>query len=671
MKLFFTIAAISFAAVSFSQDIPNIKFGKIDEAVFKNRSYPIDTGAAAVVLADIGSTQVKGNSKGSVSLEFRYFRRIQILKKSAYDKATVQIPLYTDGEFEENLSDIKAVTYNLENGKIVESKLNPKSSVFREKINKNRVIKKFTLPNVKEGSVLEIEYKLTSDFLFNIQPWAFQSDIPHLWSQYTVTIPQFLDYMVITQSDLPFYLNEQKQRQGNFMVEIPKEVYKGVTATDRVDITCAVADFRWAIKDVPAFREEAYTTSPDNYVAKLEFQLAGFLPPFTERKVMTTWPDLTTQLLKRADFGGQLVNNDSWLPDLVKKTVAGAATQEERARKIYENIRDHITCTSYNQLLVEVSLEKAVKNNNGGVAEINLLLTAMLRHAGIKAEPVILSTRGHAFVLEEYPVVMPFNYVICKATVDGKELFLDASRPRFGFGKLHYDCYNGQARVVNEAATLVNLGADQLKEREQTSLFLYKEKGGKWTGYANKQYGYFASDLLRQKMGSSGNRALQNELTAGYGGELTIDSLEIGSLSNFDEPLTAQYIIRNETDAEDIIYFNPVLGDRIKENPFKSAERKYPVEMPYTINELYTLSMEIPDGYLVDELPKSVNLLLNPKKEGVFEYTISKSTTHVTLNYKLELNRAVFFPAEYNLLREFYKSVVGKLEEQVVFKKKP
>jgi hypothetical protein len=54
----------------------------------------------------------------------------------------------------------------MENGKVVETKLETKASVFKEKINKNLVIKKFTFPNIKEGSIIEYEYKLTSDFVF-------------------------------------------------------------------------------------------------------------------------------------------------------------------------------------------------------------------------------------------------------------------------------------------------------------------------------------------------------------------------------------------------------------------------------------------------------------------------------------------------------------------------
>jgi hypothetical protein len=667
--LFFSTLFLS-AAVAFSQNVPVIKFGKITEADFKNKTYAIDTGVNAVVLADVGSTQIKGNKKGWFSLEYKHLLRIHILKNSGYNKATVEIPLYTEGELEEELNDLKAVTYNLENGKVVETKLNVKTSVFREKIDKNTVIKKFTFPNVKEGSVIEYELTLSSDFLFNIQPWIFQGDIPHLWSQYTVSVPQFLNYTLIPQGNLSYYLTDRKDKDGSYMVDVQKEVAHSVV-NDRIQISCGISDFRWAMKDIPAFKEEPFTSSLGNYVAKLEFQLAGYLAPLTEEKILTTWPDMMQRLLKREDFGVQLETAANWLPSVLKPIIQGAATETEKARKIYKYVRDNFTCTDQSQLFTESSLEKVANKKNGGVAEINLLLIAMLRNAGLQAEPVILSTRDHGFVYEQYPVASRFNYVICRAKVDGKEILLDASRPRMGFGRLHYDCYNGQARVVNEDATILSLKPDQLTENRQTSIFIYNEPNGKWSGHASKLYGYYASDKIRQKISADGNAGLMKELNTEYGSELKIDSLRVDSILNTDEPVTVYFEFKHENEQQDILYVNPVMGEHLTQNPFKSANRQYPVEMPYKLNELYSLSMEIPEGYVVDELPKSVTIKLNSDDDDVvFQYKISKSEKNVLLNYKLAINQPFFYPAEYNSLREFFNNVVAKMDEQVVFKRK-
>ena len=117
---------------------------------------------------------------------------------------------------EEELVTLKAVTYNLENGKVVETKLETKSAVFKDKINKNLVVKKFTFPNIKEGSIIEYEYKLNSDFIFNLQPWDFQGEYPCLWSEYNVSLPEFYYYVTLTQGYQPFYIKDRKDRRDNF-----------------------------------------------------------------------------------------------------------------------------------------------------------------------------------------------------------------------------------------------------------------------------------------------------------------------------------------------------------------------------------------------------------------------------------------------------------------------
>ena len=121
---------------------------------------------------------------------------------------------------------------------------------------------------------------------------------------------------------------------------------------------------------------------------------------------------------------------------------------------------------------------------------------------------------------------------------------------------------------------------------------------------------------------------------------------------------------------EDIIYMNPMFGEGYKENPFKSAERFYPVEMPYTMDETFNLQMEVPKGYVVDELPKSMMVKLNDQDEGLFEYRISQSGDNISFRSRIRLIRANFLPDEYEMLREFFNLVVKKQSEQIVFKKK-
>ena len=671
MKYLLSAVIALLNVVAFSQQVPAFKFGKVSESDFNIKTMAVDTGASAIVLADVGSTQIKGNHKGWFSLEYKRLRRILIRKSSAYGYAAVTIALYTDGEDEEELKDLKAVTYNYENAKVTETKLNTKTALIKEKINKHKVLKKFAFTNVKEGSVIEYEYTITSDFLFNIQPWIFQQEIPVLWSQYTVSLPQFMNYISVPQGGLSYYLKDRKDKIGSYSVEVKRNaVYGGGMESDRINISCGISDFRWVMKDVPAFNEEAYTSSPANYVAKLEFQLAGYLDPLEPEKIMTTWEDMTKRLLKREDFGQQIEKSADWISPFVKNAVGAASTWEEKARKIYNYVRDQFTCTDYDQLFVQESLKKVAEKKAGGVAEINLLLTAMLRNAGLDAEPVILSTRENGFTYENYPIVSRFNYVICQLKAEGKEWLLDAARPGMGFGKLHYECYNGQARVVNEAATPIKLKANQVVEKSESFFQVFNSKDSIVT-QVRKLYGYYESLQARKKIGVEGNESFMKELKTQYGNDIAISDLKYDSLQNENVPLTVYYTLRSVNENADILYINPVLGERFKQNPLKASERLYPVEMPYRINDTYNLTFQMPDGYVLDELPKSVTLKLEQNGNKVFfEYKISSSANYIMMQYRLFIDETIFFPAEYNGIREFFAKVVAKLDEQIVLKKK-
>ena len=88
-----------------------------------------------------------------------------------------------------------------------------------------------------------------------------------------------------------------------------------------------------------------------------------------------------------------------------------------------------------------------------------------------------------------------------------------------------------------------------------------------------------------------------------------------------------------------------------KENPFKSAERFYPVEMPFTFDETYTLQLDVPGGYVVDELPKALVVKLNEQGDCQFEYRISQSANTISLRSRVTCKRTYFMPDEYEGLR--------------------
>ncbi|MEO6930065.1 MAG: transglutaminase domain-containing protein [Chitinophagaceae bacterium] len=651
---------------SFAQDKSPVKFGKIEPQDFDLSGSKFDSGASAVIIADIGNSSFEGNTKGWFTLMFQRKKRIKIINKNGFGAATDEIHLYSSGRDEERLLNFKAYTYNLENGKVVQTKLD-ETSVFKEKLSKNVVRQKFTFPAVKEGSIIELTYTISSDFLFNLQPWTFQSEYPNLWSEYQVQMPDFFSYVLLSQGYLPFFINKKTSAFKGFNIMQPSD--NPGSSSEHIAISSNLVNSRWVIKDVPALKEENFTSTLKNHVSKIDFQLAQYrFPQMPVKDIMGNWVSATDHLMKDEEFGLPLEKDNNWLSDDLRGIVKKNGSNMEKAKQIYAFVRDHFTCTSFSDLRLNNSLKTIFAKKNGSVADINLLLVAMLRHEGIQAYPVILSTKDHGYAFEMYPLMDRYNYVIVNTIINDTSFYLDATR-KMGFGKLSSECYNGSARLISENPMPLSFVADSLKEEKITSVFMINSEKGEIVGEFNSQLGYNESDALRSKITKSGREEFAKKITGAFNGDVDITSLGIDSLADLDNKVKVHYEFTMNNMKEDVIYFNPMMAEGYRENIFKAAERYYPVEMPYAMKEVYLLNMEVPKGYVIDEIPKSAKVNFN-EGEGFFEYSIFKvGNERIQLRSQFQLNKANFSPEDYAPLRDFFGYVVKKHSEQIVFKK--
>jgi hypothetical protein len=432
-----------------------------------------------------------------------------------------------------------------------------------------------------------------------------------------------------------------------------------------------VVTHRWVMTDVPALKEEPFTTTVDNYVAKIEFQLSAYqFPGSTYKDMMGNWISVSEGLLKDDDFGTDLYSNNSWMDDDLKTITKGDTSNLEKAQKIYAYIRDNFTCTSHSRLWLSNSLKTVYKNKNGSEADLNLLLTAMLIHEKIQADPVILSTRSNGFTHTMYPLLSRYNYVITRATIDSVNYSLDASEPWLAFGRLPVRCYNGYARVLDkENPSAAILAADSVIEGKATLVFISNDDKEGLIGHYQSMPGYAEACDLRENYKEHGEAEYMKKLQTAYSGDAVVSNLTMDSLKMPDQPLGVEYDFKLTPDTtSDMYYFNPMMGEAYKENPFKAAERVYPVEMPYAIDETYSMNMEVPKGYVVDELPKSAKVLFNTD-EGFFEYLIIKDDQRIQFRTRIKLMKATYKPEDYATLRDFFGYVVKKQSEQIVFKK--
>ena len=662
-----------------------IKFGKPDPQDFTAASFVADSAAAAVVLCDYGTTrfQLKGSE---FQLVTDRITRIKILKKAGYDAATVEVPLFHRGIDTEKLSALRGFTYNLVNGQVVKTKLDG-GNLFTEERTPNVQVRKFTLPDVREGSVIEYTYSVTSDFLFNFQDWTFQREYPVRWSEYRAAIPEYFDYKMLVQGYHALALNTREEGSGQYTLHTEGGFNgggasltnpnggSGHTAATNDIITARVTNHHWAMKDVPAFREEPYMTTADDYVDRIDFELAGEqFPGQGYHNVAGTWAKIDMELLADDNFGMQL-DRGNFLKDLLAGLPAKYPEVAARAAAVRQVVMAAVRYDGTNRYATTGSLRKAYDAHLGTSADVNLLLIAALRDAGLVAHPVLLSTRSHGRVNQTLPLLERFNYVVALVPLaDGKDLLVDATEPLLPCGVLPERCLNQAGRLVMKNSAegrWVDLTPTQHHVHYQQVALVLDAQGGLTGKVHEEQSGYAGADA-RAALAAQGEKKYLAALAQRHEG-WTVAKLTLGQAEAVDQPLKLDYEFSQpapDPAAGGPFYLSPLSEFSGEQNPFRRESRDFAVDFGVAQEETTLITLTLPTGYELAEAPKPVVLEL-PGGGGHFHYSAGAATAGtVQLVARFYLRDTVYPAGTYASLRELYRLLLSKQAEKLVIRKK-
>ncbi|MDQ0965570.1 hypothetical protein QFZ20_000973 [Flavobacterium sp. W4I14] len=635
------------------------KFGKIAPSEFEVKATGQDSSAAAIKLFDVGDCYFEiGPSSGSFIYVFERHIRYKILNKNGYDLANYKVELYkSSNSAKEDLSFMDAATYNMVDGKMVTSKLN-KDAKFTEEFNKNYVIKKFALPNVKEGSIIEFKYKIKSDFIFTLRGWKFQSNIPTLWSEYNVKIPEYLTY--------------KNNLSGYYQVDHP--LHQNINASYVSGLTSTAVYDKYSAANVPALKEEPYVTTMDDYIPKIEFELrATQFPGEMYQDFNGSWSKIINGMAQDEKFGG-FINKNSYAKAVLPGILKGEKDTLAAVKLIFNYVKNNLKWNKeYLVYAKETNPKSIFEKKTGSSADINLSLLSLLKEAKIEAYPVLISTRENG-EHPGYPVESAFNNVIGVTQIGNSLYFLDATDKDLPAGMLDYDNLNHQGFYMD----LKNLNGKWLSTEPTVTtekIFVYNmtlDKENKLTGKINQYSKGYSALNLRNKYRKTTN---ETEFIKNFKKDKTgleVSNYKIDNLDNLEELLTESMdvvIEDNVEEAGNLVYFTPLLFERTKENLFKLEQRKFPVDFAYPFKESYRITISFPEDYEVDKLPKG-GIYKLPEDNGTFTINYIAEGKTLMVRSIINVNKSLYTPEEYFDLKELFKTVVEKQAEQIVFKKK-
>ena len=649
MKINLTILFLCLQTLLFAQ---NYKFGKVSKEEIEEKFYPLDSTADAAYLNKHERRYYDFNGSDGMVLVTEIVERIKIYTKEGFRYATKSIPYYNpDSGNGDKLGVIKAYTYSLEGDKIVKTKLE-KDQIFKEKINSYFSRKKITMPNIKEGVVLEIKYSNRSKYITSIEDVNFQFSIPVKNYYCQLEIPEIFGF--------------NKRSKGYYMVPMQQSSKISQIQDLGVDI------FKFEDKNIPALSDkEPFVYSYKDYRGGVEFELTSIdMIQFGGRykSYSSSWQRVTEEIYKSSKFGGEL-KKAGVFKDSISSVTANTSSETEKTISIFNHIKTRIKWNGNKSKYTQKGLKKAYEEKSGNVADVNLSLVAMLRGAGINANPVLVSTKSNGTAM--FPTIKGFNYVICMVDFsNGSYMLLDATEPYGAPNILPVRDLNWQGRKIlkNGSSAFVDLTSKKY-DIEDNIINVKITEDMFIEGIARTKLTNLNALSYRNKNNNKKETGIINKLEEKN--QIEIEDFKIVNSKKVMKPIVRSIRFSSEDLIEEIngkLYVEPLLFLSHHINPFKKEERTYPIDFVTPKKYNSTVSIQIPDGYKVVELPKSTAIGL-PDKLGLFKFQTAQNGNTISTRCTLQLNESLIVPSYYSYLKEFYGEMVKKESEKIVLEK--
>lgn len=611
-------------------------FGNIDTADLKLTTCDFEKDANAMVLFD--RAKVTFSVFGALNLERH--KRIKIFNEKGKEYGSVKIQ-YDNMYGVEHVYQVEAQTINFENGKIVVSKIDPKL-IYAEHTDKNKDAIVLTFPNIKPGSVIEYRYHLIRSIASNLPPWYFQSDIPTRYSEFDIVFPSGFRFNALTRLRKPL-LKDALIAGGHV----------------------------WASSNLPSSQEEAYMRAPGDALDNVSLLLTavhsidhGLI------KLDDTWASIGKKLANQRNYykelDQQLVGEDTLI-----KQAAVLKTADEKIAFIYNKVKTTMSWNGYENWGSKDGIRSAWKKRSGNTAEINAILYHLLKKSGVKAYPLLVSTRENGLLEPDFVDIFQINDLVTYVAVDSAKYYvLDATDRYNTYTQIPFNLLNSYGLLLNKEDGKYDMIFLETKKPSKEIVIINGEIGpdSKIQGRGDiASYGY--DRTVKQAIFKMIDAKKYEEFLTEDDNDLRLSNLKSENLDVDTLPLKQSFDFTYDlNNTDNYILFSPNIFTTLHKNPFLSEVRSSDIDFGYANDHVIFGVYKMPPGYKIESLPKDANMI-NANKGILFKRTLGLVDGYIQLKYEISIKRSQFLKSEYPDLREFYKKMYEMLNEQIVLKK--
>ena len=332
-----------------------------------------------------------------LSITQEVHKRIKIFNDNGKGEADIHLKYYS-GNHLEYISGLQAETINFVDGKTEITKLD-KKQIYTRIIDKQWSEITFAMPNIKPGCIIDYKYNLNAGSFSDFPDWYFQEKIPVRYSEFTTAIPDIFYFRAIPHITVNLSKHTTSSN-GRSLVDNSGSYPYNEEVETRV------------MTNLPSLPDEAMMTSYIDNLQSIRFQLVSIRPiGGFSKSYSDTWAKVGGRLEDDEDFGGQLKRKLNGEEAIITKAKA-LKTDDAKIAYVFSEVKNAMKWNGNNDWYTIDGTYRAWENKTGNSAEINLILYHLLRQSGVKAFPMVVSTRDHGRVNPYYTSLYQFNQAV-------------------------------------------------------------------------------------------------------------------------------------------------------------------------------------------------------------------------------------------------------------------
>ena len=632
----------------------NTKFGSVSDEEVNMTTYPADTSASVLILHRHHEIEIYVDGKSGLMQRETIVERIKILKESGKDYPDYKIIYSVQTDPNESVSEIKVTTWNMEGGKKVKSAL-ARNMIFNEKYDESHRSISFSAPDVRVGSVVEVRYTFRTPRVGSFGTLYLQKYQPVNISELVVQYPEMITFNKMTQGAFPVKSDRTSEGKMTMM------------DNNRYDYTSIKESY--VAYDVPAMKEEPFMYYPDKYRLAMDYELSSFsIPGQVYKSYSTTW-DAVDKIIYDDGIVKEFCRKTKF-EDQVKAIVAQGLSEEETIAAVRRVVLDAVRWDKTRTGIVPET-GKATREGEADAPTLSALVACALKEAGFTVSPVFYRPRTYGPLKDYHVALSSYRAVLLKVvSPSGKVHFMDVVDNNAYLDVLPANCLVDRGRSLAETglAAWENLAATQKKNLLNVVVNLTPHPDGEVEGKTSV-VGY---NLCSTRLKYNRDKFQEEEE---YVEDLEKEEkIEVVSLSfkgqdEWSPECSVDYSFTARADvAGDRIYLKPFFSRFHDAAAFRSQERKFPVEFPYTESINISCSVAIPQGYEVESLPQSTAFSFpDLKSQAVVRWLQDANMVVVRMQFKRDES---FLPVDkYGDLRLYWEQLCNIYDSTIVLKK--